>query len=404
MKILLGVFRKDINYYVVQDNGIVLTETDPADTYLPNYASVKLRDMMINSDQSVKDGDGVFDFRYGPVTSGVGEAGIYHLYTYGERILSVSIDLSYKHRNIQNRMVGLDLKSGLKMAESICGNFAFSHSLAFSKAVESAIGVNVDSKSQRLRIIALELERIYNHLYVIYQLAQTASQKVLTSHLSYLFEESLRLNKKISGSRYLKNFNDIGGIKNFDEKTLQDLKTDVQKIVNEFKDLYEWALESGNFLDRLYSTAILKSSDAMSLGITGPTLRASGIREDLRYNDPAYENLNIPIKEEGDALSRMEVRAEEIFESQRIIFNQIENFDAEINAETTEKGFGYCESPSGTMVYKIDLESQNISDVYIATPSLFAFKGIANSLVGNIFTDFQFAVESFGVNFADAAL
>lgn len=404
MKILLGVFHKDVDYYIVQEEGVVSIEEDPQDMYIPNYPFVKSRDLIINSDNSPKSGDGVFDFRYGPVTGGVGEAGIYHLYTYGERILSVDIDLSYKHRNISNRMIGLDLKSALKLSESICGNFAFSHSLAFSRSVESEMGINVDSKSKRLRIIALELERIYNHLYVIYQLAQSASQKVLTSHMSYLFEESLRLNKKFSGSRYLRNFNDIGGIKHFNDERLDVLKIELQKIVDQFKDLYKWALESGNFLDRLYSAGILKSSEAMNFGVTGPTLRATGIKEDLRYADPSYENLNVSIKNDGDALSRMEVRAEEIFESQKIILDQIENFDSEVNDVTPEKGLGYCESPSGTIAYKVNVNDSKISDIYIVTPSFLGFRAITNSLRDNVFTDFQFVVESFGVNFADAAL
>ncbi len=403
MKILLGTFHKDIDYYIVQEDGIVSIEIDPEDMYMPNYLFVKSHDLMISSDDAVRSGEGVFDFRYGPVTSGVGEAGVYHLYTYGERILSVDIDLSYKHRNISNRLIGLDFKSSLKMVEKICGNFAFSHSLAFSRAVESEIGIDVDQKSERLRIIALELERIYNHLYVIYQLAQAASQKVLASHLSYLFEESLRMNKNFSGSRYLKDFNNIGGIKNFDEKRLENLRVDLQRITSEFKDLYKMALESGNFLDRLYLTAVLKSSDAINIGITGPNLRSTGIKEDLRFGDPNYENLNIPTKNEGDALSRMEVRAEEIFESQKIILEHIERSDQK-SQSGGEKGLGFCESPNGTVAYKVDVDNSTISDIYIVTPSFFAFKGIANSLKGNIFTDFQFAVESFGSNFADAAL
>ncbi len=403
MKILLGTFRKDVDYYIVQEDGVISIEIDPENMYTPNYAFVKSRDLIIGSDDPVRTGEGVFDFRYGPVTSGVGEAGIYHLYTYGERILSVDVDLSYKHRNISKRIIGLDFKSALKMVEKVCGNFTFSHSLAFTRAVESANGINVDSKSEKLRTTALELERIYNHLYVIYQLAQAAAQKVLTSHMSYLFEESLRMNKNFSGSRYLKGFNDIGGIKNFDERRFENLKSDLQRITSEFGELYKGVLESGNFLDRLYSTAVLNSSEAINIGITGPTLRATGIKEDLRLNDPKYKNLKIPTKNEGDSLARMEVRAEEIFESQRVILEQIESSD-ENNETGYEKGLGYCESPSGTVAYRVDVKDSKISDIYIVTPSFFAFKGIANALRGNIFTDFQFAVESFGMNFADGAL
>jgi Ni,Fe-hydrogenase III large subunit len=406
MKILLGTFRKDDEeYYIVQEDGVISIEMDPQDMYIANYSLAKSRDLIVVPEKSVKNGEGVFDFRYGPVTSGIGEAGVYHLYTYGERILSVEIDLSYKHRDIVKRMIGLDLEHGLKMAENICGNFAFSHSFAFSMAVESGVGKIIDSKSQRLRIIALELERIYNHLYVISQLAQAAAQKVFASHMSYLFEESLRLNKAFSGSRYLKNFNKIGGIKDFDDGKIQNLKTNIQKIVNDFRDLYDRSLVSGNFLDRLYSTTVLKVQDAVNFGITGPTLRAAGAKEDLRYEDKRYDDLKVPIRNDGDALSRMEVRAEEIFESERIILKECEKFNLDVEkSNDSNKGIGYAESPTGTIVYKVDVKNSILSDLYIVTPSFWGFNGLVNSLTGNVFTDFQFGVESFGINFADAAL
>ena len=168
-------------------------------------------------------------------------------------------------------------------------------------------------------------------------------------------------------------------------------------------------------MDRLHDTAKLDSDKAEKIGVTGPTLRATGVREDFRLQDPDYEGLRCATSQMGDSLARMEVRAEEVFESVEIISDMSgelkELRDSGIAPGAGNKsaldgsgsGIGYCESPSGLLAYIVELQRGKISSVYAATPSIFGFKAITESLLGNIFTDFPFAVESFGAYFADAA-
>ena len=361
-------------------------------------------------------GDGVFDFRYGPVTGGIIESGAYHLFTYGERILCVNVDWSYKRRNLESSAIGLGLQDALNVAESVCGNFAFSHSLAMSRAIESALSIEISPQLRKVRIIALELERVYNHIYVISQLASAAAQKVMVSHLQAIYEDLLRLNNDFFGSRFLRGFNGISGTtRPFNDEALIHLSRRLGNLSDRFEYLYERALESENFMDRLHDTATLDSDKAEKIGVTGPTLRATGVREDFRLQDPDYEGLRCATSQMGDSLARMEVRAEEVFESVEIISDMSgelkELRDSGIAPGAGNKsaldgsgsGIGYCESPSGLLAYIVELQRGKISSVYAATPSIFGFKAITESLVGNIFTDFPFAVESFGAYFADAA-
>ncbi len=361
-------------------------------------------------------GDGVFDFRYGPVTGGIIESGAYHLFTYGERILCVNVDWSYKRRNLESSAIGLGLQDALNVAESVCGNFAFSHSLAMSRAIESALSIEISPQLRKVRIIALELERVYNHIYVISQLASAAAQKVMVSHLQAIYEDLLRLNNDFFGSRFLRGFNGISGTtRPFNDEALIHLSRRLGNLSDRFEYLYERALESENFMDRLHDTAKLDSDKAEKIGVTGPTLRATGVREDFRLQDPDYEGLRCATSQMGDSLARMEVRAEEVFESVEIISDMSgelkELRDSGIAPGAGNKsaldgsgsGIGYCESPSGLLAYIVELQRGKISSVYAATPSIFGFKAITESLLGNIFTDFPFAVESFGAYFADAA-
>ncbi len=412
----VGIAGRDQDKLMLHDGKKVwATSETSGDEWITNQLkSVADRDKGITGQEVF--GDGVFDFRYGPVTGGVMEAGAYHLYTYGERILCLNIDWSYKHRGLESSAIGLGVQDALNVAESVCGNFAFSHSLAMSRAIESALSIEISPQLRRVRIIALELERIYNHIYVISQLASAAAQKVMTSHLQAIYEDLLRLNNDFFGSRFLRGFNGISGTaKPFNDEALIHLSRRLGGLSSRFEYLYERALESENFMDRLHDTAKLDSDKAEKIGVTGPTLRATGVREDFRLQDPDYEGLRCATSQMGDSLARMEVRAEEVFESVEIIsdlsgelkglrdYGIAPAADNKSALEGSGSGIGYCESPSGLLAYYVELQNGKISSVYAATPSIFGFKAIAESLVGNIFTDFPFAVESFGAYFADAA-
>ncbi len=405
MKKLLGFHNGE---FIIQEDSKIFTEPFEDNKY-KNLPLILNRDKYIQDPSSSPvEGEGVFDFRYGPITGGVGEAGVYHLYTYGERILFIKIDTSYKRRGIDDAMVGKTVDQAFELTKNICGNFSISHSLAFVRAVEGMAGFLPDQNLLLARAITLEFERIYNHIYVISKLAQSAAQQVLSSHLQGLFEDSLALNKIFSGSRYLDNMLSIGGFKHWPTSNeISSIRNCLRKIIDEFNGLFINSMESGNYIDRLHSTAVITLEEASSLGLTGPSLRACNTDEDLRKNETVYDNMMFVNDEEGDSLSRMEVRAKEIIQSGNFIIdniNEVKTFDREkINIQANGNGIGYCESPSGSVVYKLDVENSLIKSVYVSTPSVFGFGAICKSLVGNIFTDFPFAVESFGVNFADAA-
>ncbi len=405
--ILLGVFEKNYKemFMLQEKNLLFLKEKELINNNFENYELIKNRDISIKTEDI--EGEGIFNFRYGPITGGVADAGVFNIKTYGERILAVDIDPSYKKRNMENFIKGLEINKAIPLVESVCANFAFSHSTAFLRAVEDALNIQTDEFTKRVRIIGVELERIYNHLYVILKLSKGASQNVLTSHLESLFEETLRINKAISNSRFLKNLNGLV-IRNNRLNNLDYAKDKINYIKNKFQELYEHSLESWNFIDRIYKTATLTQNKALEIGVTGPTLRATGSNEDLRQYEHLYENLDIQTQTNGDSLSRMIVRAKEIINSCDIILNQIDKISNIKIKQKTHKissgmGLGYCESPSGIVAYFIELKDSKVSDIYISTPSVFGFKAFAESLIGYIFTDFSFAYDSFGVNFADCA-
>ncbi|MGO8694702.1 MAG: hypothetical protein ACLQMF_13655 [Rectinemataceae bacterium] len=362
-------------------------------------------------------GEGVFDFRYGPFAGGFAEAGVFHLHTYGEKILSVEVDLSYKHRGIEAWMAGRSVGECVNASEAVAGNFAFAHSLAFCRAVEAALELEIPRRARRLRIVGLELERIYNHLLVKAHLAQAAAQKVLAAHVEALFEEALRIDAMFSGSRLLSGLNRPGGVSpelsEARADRLQELSSRVVALGRRFESIYGTSLSNRNYMDRLHGIAVVSPSLADSSGLTGPSLRALGVAADLRLGEKLLGGFVPVIKEEGDSLARMEVRAEEIGQSCAIVAAQIEAMLAEAPLSFAEaappgeggegSGVGEAESPCGTVAWRVEIAAGRVANASVSTPSLCGFRVFAQALQGHIFTDFPFAFDSFGLSFADAA-
>ncbi len=414
MKILIGIIATDEGEQLfIIDNGrpaLMKADGNNPESMYANYSILKQHPLKIND--VPMSGPGVFRFRYGPVTSGVREAGCFHLYTYGEKILRATIDVSWKQREMGKAMQNKPPETALAMAEKVCSNFAISHSIAFSRAAEMALGISPSLLTKNWRTLFIESERIYNHLHLIYKLASSAAQKVLAAHVSALFEEALRLNESLTGSRYLMGINDIGKLNHMPNiSNIQDVAKGYRELAERFTKLYKHSLANYNYLDRLHSAGTITPVQAEKLGLTGPSLRACGLKDNL--NDTTEHLISLPVitKNQGDALARMEVRAEEIVNSCQYLVDHLRASDSwyttgETDAEFTKTGgtgYAVVNSPSGALGYYVEVDKAKVRNVGIFTPSYPGMHAVSRVLEGLIFTDFPFVFDSFGVHFADAA-
>lgn len=414
MNILIGVLQKEENeYLVVLKEGkacLVASESETTGKEYLNYQILKEHNLLIKGEPV--SGYGVFRFRYGPVTSGLREAGSFSLYTYGEKILHTTIDLNWKHRQMEQSMTGQKPDDAVKLSEKVCSNFAVSHSVACSLALENALGIRANTLVRNWRTLLMEAERVYNHLHVIYKLASAAAQKVLASHLGALFEESLRINKALSGSRYLMGINQINHINNLPAlDTIRKTIKDYQGIIFQFEKLYKHSLSNPNFLDRLHHAGMLSREQASSLGLSGPSLRACGLEDNL--NGATGEHLiALPVvtQQEGDALARMETRAEELVNSCQYLIDHLKVSDiwegynvADMAVKPEGEGLGISHSPSGAVGYYVVIKNNRVSYLRMFTPSYPGMHAVSEALKDQVFTDFPFVYDSFGVHFTDAA-
>jgi NADH-quinone oxidoreductase subunit D len=198
------------------------------------------------------------------------------------------------------------------------------NNLGFSLATERLLGIEVPPRAQYLRVIMCELTRIASHL-IWY--GTTALDLGATTPFVYAWrerEQILDINELVSGVRMHTSFIRPGGL-------LADVPDEfygmVEAVVKTFPHLideYE-VLITGNeiFRERTRGLGVISGEDAINYGVTGPSLRASGVPYDLRKAQPysSYDHFefDVPIAEHGDIYDRYLVRMREMRESLRII-------------------------------------------------------------------------------------
>jgi len=343
---------------------------------------------------------GEFYFGYGPSTGGMIESVGIDFLTPGEFITDVSVNPKYKMRriNVREKSIG----DAILAIERINAFHCASHSIAFASAVEDALGVDVPEGVMYARIVALELERIRSNLLVIERMCQPAGFGVPGNQLALLREEISRLISAATGHRYFLGSISAGGI----SINLARISKVTQNIASQFRNLYDSLLESKIFMSRLINNGKISTESLL-----GPAARASGHANDARLDSQTldYSGLGFsPILRTGsDSFARMQVRSEEIIQSADIIEKALElasSSIASLGNHVDGEGAGRVESPQGDVFYYVRLENSMLADVVMVSPSLSNIDAFVRSMKGNIFTDFHFNWESFGIWISEAGV
>src|SRR6185436_19490878 len=213
-------------------------------------------------------------------------------------------------------------------AERISGDTTVGHALAYCQAVEAAAGVTAPPRARWLRVIMLELERLYNHVADFGMIANDTGFAVAHAHCFRIRERLLRLNKRLTGNRLLRGGLVPGGV-GHDLPSGLDLAVEVAAALGDFEEIVALALASSLVQDRLEGTGMLTTRTARDHGVLGYVARASGIDADVRRDHPfaAYGDLSfrVPVFTAGDVKARTMVRVEEARESVRLIRQAVEH-------------------------------------------------------------------------------
>jgi len=242
----------------------------------------------------------------------------------GETVINAIPDIGYLHTGIEKNMEAKTYLKAEVMTDRLDYMNPIGNNLAFSMAVEKLVDLDVPPRAQALRVILTELQRIASHLV---WLGAFGLDLAAMSVFLYCFREReiiLDIFELCSGQRMMTTFVRPGGLWRDVPVEFETAVRNFLKIFPKRVDEYE-ALMTKNpiLMDRLVGIGKLDAATALSHGVTGPTLRASGVNWDLRKARPymGYEqyDFNVPTRTEGDTFARYIVHIEEFRESMKII-------------------------------------------------------------------------------------
>jgi Ni,Fe-hydrogenase III large subunit len=251
---------------------------------------------------------------------------------------------------------------------------------------------------------------MYNHVADIGGIALDVGFSFPHAYASVMKETLHALNARLTGSRYLKGLNCIGGLtKGFDAEGRQLLLRAVDALSEDMGELKQMLAESVSFMDRVDTTGTLSPEVAEDLGVSGVAARASGICRDLRKDFPgiyADAGFEPTCQTSGDAAARLLVRIGEFEASAQLI----KKFAAQIGtgalvaegrpaAEGT--ALGYAEGWRGAMLYWLKIgDDGKIARCKVTDASFHNWQGLAHAVPGNIIPDFPLCNKSFNLSYS----
>ena len=319
----------------------------------------------------------------GPIHPALKEPVQFEFKIEGERIIDVDVSLGHVHRSVEWAGTRRNPIQILYLAERICGICSYCHPMAFTLATERAAEIEVPERAQYIRVIHQELERICSHILW----AGVAAHEIGFDSVLFLTwqmrEKALDLTEFLTGNRVTKGITMIGGVR---RDITKDMYPTIEEGMKYFKDNFEKIrkifLDDKTFKLRSQGCGILTKEDALKLCAVGPTTRASGVKKDVRIDQPyfAFGDLDfdyitpdiITGEVNGDVYDRIIVRLLEVKESIDIIEQCLDKMPTgDIVSEkkiakllsTLKKangeGIGRMEAPRGEVFHYVKLNGND---------------------------------------------
>jgi Ni,Fe-hydrogenase III large subunit/Ni,Fe-hydrogenase III component G len=359
-------------------------------------------------------GEGIYEIPVGPIHAGIIEPGHFRFNVAGERILTLEGKLFFTHKGIEKLMEGKSPQAALPYIEGLSGDMAASHALAYVQAVEQIANCRVTERSQMLRMLICELERITMHIHDLANIGGMGTgYSFIAANGFRIKEKMMRLSDELLGNRFWKGFIVPGGVnKDLTEQHYKKIREISRESFAEIQKIVNLALTSDGFLDRLQTTGVLPLDAAKALGALGIAARGSGLAKDVRTDHPyaLYEKypVKMALKSKGDVHSRYLVRIDELKTSMELVEKLIaEMVKGEITTKIDIKdGFalGAVESWRGEILCVVYMKGGVIQRCFPRDPSFcnWALFGIMGP--GNIVPDFPLINKSLNLSYSGTDL
>jgi NADH-quinone oxidoreductase subunit D len=320
----------------------------------------------------------------------------------GEKVVDADVVIGYLHRGIEKLSENRDWTQIVLLTDRMDYVAAAAANLAYVETVEKLMSLEVPRRANYIRTILAELQRIASHLVWLGSHAMDIG--AVTVFLYCLRERELILDlfEEYCGARLTYNTMRIGGLPldvppGWDKKILQFCDLQLEKLAE-----YETLLTRNRiWLERTKNIGVISAADAISVGLCGPPLRGSGVKRDVRKDEPyaAYTEFefDIPVGANGDTYDRYLVRLAEIRQSVRILRQAVEGLpEGPIMAKVPRlikppagETYHANESPKGEIGYFIASDGKSTSPyrMRVRPPSFCNLQALPQLVRGHLVAD-----------------
>jgi len=307
----------------------------------------------------------------GPFHPLLEEAEYFTLKVDGETVIGIDLEIGWMHRGHERISETKSFTQSIYLVERICGICSTSHPLACVHAIEDIDNIEIPIRARYIRTLVGELERVHSHLLWLGLAGHFIGYDTLWMWAWKYREPILQIFEIISGNRNHYGMMRVGGVaRDVDPASIPQILTILDETEKKMVMIAKAANDDPVLRSRLVGVGVLKKEDAIRFCAVGPTSRASGVRGDVRKDDPtdAYDlvDFNEVVLKNGDVYDKLVLRVLEIFESIKIIrqcLAKLEEVNGPILNNVKEispgEGIGRYEAPRGEVFHYVRSDGTN---------------------------------------------
>ncbi|MFX1566591.1 MAG: nickel-dependent hydrogenase large subunit, partial [Promethearchaeota archaeon] len=343
----------------------------------------------------------------GPFHPALLEGEYFKLKVEGERVLEVDLKLGYNYRGIMKLAESRSYHQNIYLFERVCGICSAAHTTAYTQTAEMLGGIELPDRARYIRTLIAELERIHSHLLWAGVGMELIGFKTLFMLIWRDREHVLDVLEAISGNRQHYAMNAIGGVrKDIEKDMIPKIEGKLKVLQKATETATKAVLEDGGIRARTKGIGTLDKEIARKISVVGPVARATGMKIDVRKDDPyaAYDEIPFDVitADDGDILSMALVRLGELVESVKIsqfCLDKLKTTSGPIRAEVNEfppgEAVGRVEAPRGELLYYLVSNGTNIPErARVRTPSYLNDFALLFMLPGEALADVPITVAS----------
>lgn len=242
----------------------------------------------------------------------------------GENVINCVPELGYLHRGYEKLAENVTYHEFIPHTDRLDYLSPLSNNVAIALAIENALGIDIPDRAKWLRTLIAELARISSHLMAMGSTCMDAGALTLLLWTFVEREKLYDIIELICGARFTTSYTRIGGVANdIPPEAIAKMKDWLADFPKEMKNFEALVHRNRIFVDRISGICLVPPEKAIQLGLTGPTLRGSGVARDLRRDEPylVYDKLDFDVitYNECDVWARYMVRVQEMKESYKMI-------------------------------------------------------------------------------------